>query len=110
MFPESATSGKRRPIPPYPADRPLATGVLSPRHWLPASDAPQSSRKPTGAPALPPGADRSIIARLQDEARCERASDVLYFVCCVPDTESAQWSNNKVIGGMHCCGCIANRV
>ena len=62
--PESATSGKRRPIPPVPVAQRLATGILSPRHRMPTDlRLARSPRKPTGGAsngASRPGADHPI--------------------------------------------------
>jgi hypothetical protein len=67
MLPESATSGKRRPIPPVPAGERLATGALSPRHRMPTDlRLTPEPAQPTGGTsngASRPGADHPITAR-----------------------------------------------
>jgi hypothetical protein len=70
-----------------PADQHLATRALVPRHRMPTSDSPQSPRKPTRAlrTALPAPA-RTARARPARRGHCEKALNVLYFVCCVPYT------------------------
>lgn len=71
-------------------------GTLAPRCRMPTSDSTQSPHR--GHRRFPPRRGRPAPGP-RDEARCERALNVLYSVYCVPTQESAWSPNNNAVDG-----------